>query len=286
MRVVSAKQAIAGLNALTLRASDALDGLSRLGARLEFCETVRQVRPSLYRQHQRDCFASPERFHALIEAFYQHLETLFPTVWHGLEEECYEDHALSYIEIFPQGEMWHEWDPEQIGLAVCGALVITGEVDPPRKLAGWKPRPGLWNEDKLAALCKKQRGPLRYAVQAVRYAFHDTGNLWLDTTVEMLEGSYLPEMSTADIRFWAAEWRKAERIFRQIKTLENWLEADPANRLPQLYRLYQQARVADADVNRVRVGVMSSADFVAGNRPLVETLPLDDNDDEHEEGGF
>lgn len=279
MRAMTAKQAIASLDALTLRASTALDGLSRLGARLEFCETVRQVRPSLYRQHQRDCFANPERFHALIEAFYQHLETLFPTVWYGLEEECYEDHALSYIEIFPQGEMWHEWDPEQIGLAVCGALVITGEVDPPRKLAGWKPRLGLWDEDKLTALCKKQRGPLRYALQAVQYAFHATGNDWLDTTVETLEGSYLPEMSATDIRFWATEWGKAERIFRQIKKLDDWLEADPANRLPQLYRLYQRARVADSDADRVRVTVMSSADFQAGNRPLIETLDFEDEDE-------
>lgn len=81
MRAMTAKQAIASLDALTLRASTALDGLSRLGAQIEFCETVRQVRPSLYRQYQRDCFANPERFHALME---DTLKPCFPpygTAW-------------------------------------------------------------------------------------------------------------------------------------------------------------------------------------------------------------
>lgn len=277
MGAMTAKQAITGLNALTLRASDALDGLSRLGARLEFCETVRQVRPALYREYQHDCFTSPKRFHLFHEAFYEHLGSLFPVAWNSFDNDPYKDYSLNYIGIWPQGEMWHEGDPEQIGLSVRGALVIADEFFPPRALADWKSKPGVWSEGKLKAICAKQRTPLRHALLAVLVACCSTGNDWLDTTFETLEGGYLPEMSAQTIRNLAAEWRKAKRILQRIEKLDKWLEADPANRLPQLYQLYQRSRVADSEADRVRVTAMSSADFQAGNRPLIETLPLDED---------
>ena len=90
---------------------------------------------------------------------------------------------------------------------------------------------------------------LKHLREACDYAAYNTGNVWLDTTEEMLGYSELPDWDRETIDWLAAEWRKARIILRHANKPVDWLEEDP-RRLASLIRLWNrcvQAKEASTD---------------------------------------
>jgi hypothetical protein len=80
---------------------------------------------------------------------------------------------------------------------------------------------------------------LKHLREACDYAAYNTGNVWLDTTEEMLGYSELPDWDRETIDWLAAEWRKARIILRHVNEPVDWLEEDP-QRLASLIRLWNR----------------------------------------------
>ena len=74
-------------------------------------------------------------------------------------------------------------------------------------------------------------------------AAFETGNVWLDTTPDMLAYSELPDWNADEIAWLAIEWRKAKPILRRANAVVDWLDAVPS-RLAALIRLWNRCTSA------------------------------------------
>ena len=78
---------------------------------------------------------------------------------------------------------------------------------------------------------------LKHIRAACECAGFETGNVWLDTTPDLLSYSELPDWDADTLEWLADEWRKAKPIIRGANATADWLEADPT-RLAALIRLW------------------------------------------------
>lgn len=76
---------------------------------------------------------------------------------------------------------------------------------------------------------------LKYIRRVFEMATFSTGNVFLDTTYEILGNSELPDWSKENIDWLTNQWRRAEPILERIESLIDWLEADH-QRLAELIR--------------------------------------------------
>lgn len=139
------------------------------------------------------------------------------------------------------------------------------------------PRIGKWpGPDRVAAICNKKRGPIRYLADAYRYAVQDTGNNFLDISEE--DGLVEPVDYTQEmIDFFTQEWREARVILHRCKLFNCWIEAD-IRRVKPVVEILRQAA---SDEGRVRV-TTDGRQYIGA--PLVETLGgLIDEDDDYED---
>lgn len=117
--------------------------------------------------------------------------------------------------------------------------------------------------DLLEQACK--RGMLRHLPEAVKFILKITDNTWCDVAQEELDNcSDWPLWSEENIEWLRKGWAEAQKIYARVQALEEWLGTDPA----RLRKAEHALKIATKQIPpRLRVGIVSSADFVAGISP-------------------
>ena len=263
-------EAVEFLDGLALRPHQACAWLSTLVCRINAMALFHQYYPREFRPHAQVCLRNTEALAHALDKFFGLLSRRFPLHYGEWEDEELDlDWVCHRLPVYPEAEIWHDWSPEHIPLPILGALVIEGIYPRVPQLAGWAQQGDGWQRDKLEALCAKQRTPLRWAYLAVEMSLHDTGNDWLDVTMQKCDGNGV-EMSAEMIDFLTSEWRAAEAIQRKVSKLHDWLERDRA-RLQKLQRLLLVARVS-LTKEQGRIRLTTNGALVLEERPLVEVL--------------
>ena len=87
----------------------------------------------------------------------------------------------------------------------------------------------------------------------IRWVRMDTGNMWLDTHPDDLDGSYGPRWSIGEINALTRLWQQAEPIHNRARALLQYVDARPNDRLQLLYRVLRGEPQALAQVTAPKV---------------------------------
>jgi hypothetical protein len=160
--------------------------------------------------------------------------------------DCYfdgvacEDLSLDSIPIEPMFGEWREAGIEELTTLWQVMLILIGEGEPDyledeaiRAAIGARRQ---WQDqvidcDRLARLCRRQVGPLRWLHLALLTICLGTGNPWLDASYECPISGV--EWTVRNVNYLRKSWLEARQACDRILSLDKWLGEDAAN----IYRL-------------------------------------------------
>jgi hypothetical protein len=70
---------------------------------------------------------------------------------------------------------------------------------------------------------------------------HSTGFDWLDMTYDDMDFGSYPQWNAGEIKALIALWKEAEPVFNRITSFREWVDANPAERLPVMCRAIANA---------------------------------------------
>jgi hypothetical protein len=140
-------------------------------------------------------------------------------------------------------------------------------------MADMRPPEGhYFSHDTLHKVSCKQKGIVSRLWLASMALLGCTGNLWLDLGEEDYYEGEPPEWSEGAIRFYASEWKEANRVSEQVNEFFYWANGTgedsrvKAKRLERIKRLLRRAWVPNkSDIMQTRI-------LIPAGRPLIETL--------------
>jgi hypothetical protein len=270
-----ASGAIANLEAKLITASDAAEHLRTVASLLGMLALYSKFFPVEFakepiRWSKRNTVTGAcERFTELVSAH------LFPCAELWDFDERFGDGLHLEIVFHAPWPAWYEMDYRE-DLSVLEEVILLNQGYIRAVGDSWEHVPDMrtalsLNAEKLDALCKKERGPLRYLPVAVNFVFKTTGNIWCDIAQEELDhcGDW-PEWSEENIEFYAKEWKQAQAIHAGFYRLLLWMQGPPARR-KRVERLLRQCLV---ERKRARIRIGTTSEFLAGDRsaPLVDQM--------------
>jgi len=160
-----------------------------------------------------------------------------------------EDLPLDSIPIEPMFGEWWDADIEDLMPLWQVLLTLLGEVEPDypedeeiRSAHGARRQ---WQDggidcDRLARLCRRQGGPLRWLHLALLTIDLSAGNPWLDASYECpILGV---EWTVRNVNYLRKSWLEARQACDRILSLDKWLGEDAAN-IHRLLDLWSRALV-------------------------------------------
>ena len=218
----------------------AVEHLQRMLGRTELVQLYKRCFPKDFRESQKSLRSKSPGAHSPREMEFFDLvrERRFPIddIWSGEDE----DNRMDYIPIQTYAlddeaiENWRlAW---QVIYGLCQELVdevdwnaIMDELPPGTPLPRFVQDRAVFHFDAKRFFRRVHRaGPrLRHIRRVFEMATYSTGNVFLDTTFEMLGNSELPGWDKENIDWLTKQWRRAEPKLERIEAVIDWLEADP-----------------------------------------------------------
>jgi hypothetical protein len=237
----------------TEAAEAAIEYLDRLRSSTSILNLYRRMFPALFRASTASMFSSDSRWseHTAREGEFLRLisRRFFPIPGDDRIDFFDEQQRFETIPVTPlQGDSWccSEFELDQLRSCyfISFGLFAAGEYWPyvveRYSLTESDPRP-TENVDynRLRAILKEERTPLKHLVLAVEMIHYETGNIWLDYS--FCQPALSLDWTVENVRSLAGEYRKAEAAFDQIEELDRYLDAHPQEAVRQAVRLWNQA---------------------------------------------
>ena len=234
---------------------EAIDRLKALLGRTDLTRLYQKYFPKAYKASKKSLRAkSPDGHSPREEEFFELVRKyLFPIVDLCLDDNERVDYIpLDTAALDTEGmEAWKTawlviFGLEQEMLAEIDWNSVMEALPPGSELPGFVEdrQPAKLNVKRFFRAAARHDPHLRGLTVAFAMASFSTGNVFLDTTYDMMSYSEMPIWEDDAIDYFTKEWRAGERLLKRALEAVDWLEVDPA-RLADLIQMYNRCRVTE-----------------------------------------